>query len=247
MVLPFLMRCDMDRKVGLAYDRGFLNSAGLVNMSLGVRKDLAEIMNNPLIQDSHVDNEESLQMLMTLLAIRDKATWRHSRRVTQLALRLAERVGFSEQEKRDVYIGALLHDVGKLGIQDKILFKPDKLCEEEYEQIKKHTEIGAALLNHLKGSQSVMPIILYHHERFDGKGYPEGLAGCQIPLTVRAVSIADAFEAMISDRPYRKPLNLQAALREISDKAGSQFDVVLSREFIKMIEEKVHMKVWEFE
>jgi len=182
---------------------------------------------------------EFLQTLTMTLAARNIETWKHSVLVTKYAVMLALRLGLSQEEIKQLRMGALLHDIGKIGIRDDILLKPSALTEEEYDRIKTHPEIGARILEPARALHSIIPIALHHHEHYNGKGYPQGLRGENIPLTARIVSLADAFEAMTSGRPYRRALTLQIALEEIQLQSGRQFDPYLGQAFVEMIMEDV--------
>jgi HD-GYP domain-containing protein (c-di-GMP phosphodiesterase class II) len=132
----------------------------------------------------------------------------------------------------------LLHDVGKIGVPDSILNKPSKLTDEEFEVIKQHPTLGKNILEHMSSIKDVLEYVEYHQERFDGKGYPEGLKGEEIPLGARIVSVADAFHAMTSSRPYRKtPLTLEQAIVELRENSGTQFDPIIVDVFVSMVEE----------
>jgi HD-GYP domain-containing protein (c-di-GMP phosphodiesterase class II) len=132
-----------------------------------------------------------------------------------------------------------LHDVGKIGVPESVLQKTGRLTPEEFEQIKKHPEIGARILRDVPQLEDILPGVLHHHERYDGRGYPAGLAGENIPLMGRIICLADCFDAMTSSRTYRKALPLEVALTEIRRCAGTQFDPVLSDEFLKIDAEQL--------
>jgi len=162
--------------------------------------------------------------LTSALEARDPYTRQHASRVASYALACAEQMGTAVTAKRDLYLGGLLHDIGKVGIPDAILRKPAALTREEYETIKSHPEIGGRICDATPGLEVVGEIVRCHHERWDGQGYPRGLAGEGIPLLARITSVADAFDAMTSDRPYRKAMPFGVAFEEIARCRGSQFD-----------------------
>jgi HD-GYP domain-containing protein (c-di-GMP phosphodiesterase class II) len=167
---------------------------------------------------------EVVRALTSAIDAKDPYTCGHSNRVAQVARRLAEQLGGDGQMAARIYLSGLLHDTGKIGIDDTVLRKEGRLTEAEYEHIKTHAEVGHRILAGLKQLDDVLPVVLHHHEQWDGKGYPHGLAGEQIPLMARIVAVADAFDAMSSDRPYRKGMpddRLDAILRE---GAGGQWD-----------------------
>ena len=149
----------------------------------------------------------------------------HSREVVKLSAEVARRLGLSEEEVEDVETAALLHDVGKMGISDAILRKPGPLSDEEWEAMRRHPEIGEQIVASIESLSHLAPIIRAEHERWDGGGYPDGLTEEEIPLASRIVLASDAFHAMISDRPYRKAMSPEAALRELEKNADKQFEL----------------------
>jgi len=148
----------------------------------------------------------------------------HSERVAELSLIMAQQIGLSRIEQERIHIGAHLHDIGKIGIPDDILNKPGKLTDREFAIICQHPEIGSDIVSKVKVFRAVVDIVRHHHERFDGKGYPDKLHGTEISLGARIVSVADAFDAMISMRSYRPPLTVSEAMAEMERCRGSQFD-----------------------
>ncbi len=154
----------------------------------------------------------------------DAAFAAHSNRVTDLALRLADAVGAGDDVKRAIEVGGPLHDIGKLGIPDAILTKPGRLEPEEIAEIRKHPAAGARMLGGIESLRHGLACVLHHHERWDGTGYPAGLAASAIPFEARIVAVADAYDAMISDRPYRSALDREEALAEVERCRGTQFD-----------------------
>ena len=161
--------------------------------------------------------------LLTALEARDDYTGEHSLAVVELSTGVAHRMGLSEAEVAEVEQGALLHDIGKLGIPDEILRKRGALDNTESKLMREHALIGERIISSIEGLAHLAPIIRAEHERWDGAGYPDGLSGEQIPLASRIIFACDAFHAMISDRPYRKALGVQAALEELHRNAGTQF------------------------
>ncbi len=188
------------------------------------------------------DVEESykitLEALVTALDAREHETRAHSQRVREYTLTLARRLGLDNEEMIQVGRGALLHDVGKIGVRDSILLKPDKLNEEEWEEMKRHPRIGYDILQSIGFLSSAAEIVLCHQERWDGNGYPGGLAGKDIPLGARIFAVADTLDAMTSDRPYRKALAFDTALREIRACSGTQFDPEIAEAFLSIVPEE---------
>ncbi|MCM8795263.1 MAG: CHASE2 domain-containing protein [Candidatus Omnitrophica bacterium] len=162
--------------------------------------------------------------LVNALEARDPYTQGHSQRVCNYALKIAQRLGWSEEEKEKLRKAALLHDLGKIGIPDSILHKKGTLTEEEFDFIKKHEVIAVKIIEPLKEMNEISPWILYHHERWDGKGYPYGLAGEAIPLGAQIISLADVFDALITGRDYKKAFSPQEAIEEIIRNKGTQFN-----------------------
>ncbi|MBN2399401.1 MAG: response regulator [Candidatus Aminicenantes bacterium] len=167
----------------------------------------------------------TLRAMATVLDTRDTETQGHSLRVVSFTLKLAELMKISDKNTLKVYeYGALLHDIGKIGIPDAILRKPGELTAEEWLIMKNHPSIGYNLLRRIKFLESSAQIVLHHHEAFDGSGYPHGLSGQDIPMGARIFNIADAIDAMTSDRPYQKALPLKIAAAELKKHSGRQFD-----------------------
>jgi putative nucleotidyltransferase with HDIG domain len=162
--------------------------------------------------------------LAQAIELRDDYTGGHTQRVTDYSLVLAEELGLGATDRQAIQIGAPIHDIGKIGISDAVLRKPGRLTLAEFEQMKSHTVKGAAMLGTIPDLESIIPIVRNHHERWDGTGYPDHLHGTQIPRLARLVAVADAFDAMTSDRPYRIGMTLEGALAEIGKGGGNQFD-----------------------
>jgi HD-GYP domain-containing protein (c-di-GMP phosphodiesterase class II) len=174
---------------------------------------------------------ETVKALTSAIDAKDCYTCGHSNRVAQVARRLAEELGGDSHMLSRIYLGGMLHDTGKIGIDDTVLRKEGRLTEAEYEHIKTHTEIGHRILAGLKQLDDVLPVVLHHHEQWDGKGYPHGLAGEAIPLMARIVAVADAFDAMTSDRPYRKGMPDDRLDQILREGAGTQWDAKVVEAF----------------
>lgn len=167
---------------------------------------------------------ETLDSLALAVEHRDGITGGHSHRVAHYADLLGRQLDLSQPARRTLHYGSLLHDIGKIGIPDSILHKPGRLTAAEWAIMRQHPEIGARLVEQVEFLRPAVSIILTHHERFDGRGYPRGLRGERIPLGSRVFQIADTLDAIVSDRPYRRGQPLEAALTEIERHSGSQFD-----------------------
>ncbi len=174
-------------------------------------------------------------LLAETLDLRDTGTARHSRTVGEYARRTAIALGLPADKVERVHAAGVLHDLGKLGIADAILHKPDTLDEAEWEEIARHPEIGARILEHA-GMSDIASWVRAHHERIDGRGYPRGLRGAEIPLEARILAVVDAFEAMTADRPYRVGMPTAVAREEILRCAGSQFDPTVADAFLASLE-----------
>ena len=178
-----------------------------------------------------------LPMLSRAIEARDPYTQGHSTRVTVLAEAIARRLGWDEERLSHLQVGGPLHDLGKLAISDDVLSKPGRLDEHELAQIREHPKLGARILFRLSSFRKALPYVLYHHERWDGGGYPTGRSGEQIPLEARVLAIADAFDAMTSDRPYRRALSHEEAVAEVARCAGTQFDPEIVAVFLEVVGE----------
>lgn len=176
----------------------------------------------------------SLETITKILEKRDEYTCNHSRNVCRYALKMYEQRYGVGNEYNMLKTAATLHDIGKIGIPDAILYKPDRLAPEEFDVIKKHSIIAEEILKPLDFGSSISLVIRHHHEHLDGSGYPDGLIGDAIPQASRIIAIADAFDAMHSDRPYRKALSYETCLREISDHKGRQFDSEWADVFLEL-------------
>lgn len=168
------------------------------------------------------------------LDMRDRDTEGHTQRVTEMILRLAQEAGVRDEDLVHIRRGALLHDIGKMGIADSILLKPGPLTDEEWETMRRHPVMAFELLSPIAHLRAALDIPYCHHERWDGKGYPRGIAGESIPLAARIFAVADAYDAMTTDRPYRKARGHQEALDEIARLAGTQFDPRVVELFLKI-------------
>ncbi|MBU7005933.1 HD-GYP domain-containing protein [Phosphitispora fastidiosa] len=166
----------------------------------------------------------TIKALAAAIDAKDAYTKGHSERVTEYAVKVAGELGLSEPEVDHVMYGAIMHDIGKIGIDEKILKKPEPLSRHEYRQVKRHPEIGAGILSSIKVLEPIIPIVLHHHERFDGTGYPAGLRGDKIPIGARIVGVVDAYDALTSSRPYRSSTSMWPAVEALQQESGKQFD-----------------------
>jgi HD-GYP domain-containing protein (c-di-GMP phosphodiesterase class II) len=174
-----------------------------------------------------------------LLDLKDLNTGVHSTRLAEWGMRVGQELGLEESQLQNLEVAALLHDIGKVGIPDSILRKPGKLDEDEYSLMKKHPEYGWAVLRMLPGFDRAALDVLHHHEMFDGKGYPAGLKETEIPIVSRIVSVIDAFDAMVSSRPYRKGLPYEEAVRRLIQSSGTQFDPLVVQCFLSFAQSEM--------
>ena len=190
------------------------------------------------------DDTESLQTtvyaLTAAIDAKDHYTFTHSLNVAKYASALAKELGLDAIHQKMVYEAGLLHDVGKIGIPEDILTKTSRLTNEEYSIIKKHVDISINIIKHLPSMTQVIPAIVGHHERWDGRGYPRGIAGERIPIEARCLSIADTFDAITSARPYKRPCDIEFALTELERCAGTQLDPVAAPLFVQMVRKGHH-------
>jgi len=168
---------------------------------------------------------------------RDHITAEHIHRVSSCAMAIADKLGLNDDFKDNLKYAAILHDLGKIGIPDRILMKPGKLTSEEYEIIKSHSNIGYDILKHIRFFEDILPGIKYHHERYDGKGYPEGLERDEIPLIARIISVADSYDVITHRRPYKQSQSKEEALTEVKRSSGTQFDPTIVDALVKAYNE----------
>ena len=179
---------------------------------------------------------QTAESLADAIEKRDPYTGGHTQRVTTYSLATAKYLSLKPEELKWLKISAVLHDIGKIGIDDQILRKTERLNSDEFSEIKRHVNIGAEIIDHVKQLRSIIPGVKYHHEMIDGTGYPEGLKGEKIPIIAKIVSVTDTFDAMTTDRPYRKALSKEMAINELRRCSGTQFDREVVEAFIKAFE-----------
>ncbi len=198
----------------------------------------------------HARGSENYQDIKTLLVgltrsltsaldAKDSYTYGHSERVARIAVELGRELDMDEDQIGDIYLAGLLHDIGKIGVSDAILGKRERLTPEEFEQIKQHTTIGYSILADLRQIRSLLPGILYHHEHYNGRGYPDGLVGEKIPLLARILAVADAYDAMSTTRPYRPAMPYERVEEILTEGAGSQWDQRIVDAFLRC-RHKIH-------
>ncbi|MEW5821735.1 MAG: HD domain-containing phosphohydrolase [Cyanobacteriota bacterium] len=179
----------------------------------------------------------TISAITEALDAKDEFTSGRSKRVTKYAIEIGRKLGLDDTELQELELAGLLHDIGMIGIPESILNKEGELTTEEYSIIKQHSPKGVKILENIRQLENVVVMIKFHHERYDGKGYPEGLAGEEIPLGARIISVADAYDGMVSDRPYRKGLDHNVAIEIIRKDSGTHFDPVAVEAFLEIVEE----------
>jgi HD-GYP domain-containing protein (c-di-GMP phosphodiesterase class II) len=180
--------------------------------------------NSRLYQELEEMFFQTTDSLADAIEKRDPYTGGHTQRVTQYSLAIAKYLQLKPLERKWLKITSALHDIGKIGIEDHILKKPEPLSPEEFDRIKRHSDMGAKIIEHIWQLREIVPGVRYHHEHVNGQGYPDGLKGEEIPVLAKIVAVADTYDAMTTDRPYRKAINKEAAVEELRRCSGTQFD-----------------------
>ena len=207
-----------------------LKSVEQMNMIKKINVELAD--SKELLEKSYL---ESIEVLRKTVEVKDVYTRGHSDRVSEYSLLIGEKLNLPPDQMKTLKIGALFHDIGKIGIPDAILLKTNKLTDDEYSEIKNHPAIGAHILSNASIFADIIPIVKHHHERYDGKGYPSRLVGEDIPYLARIVSVADTFDAMTSHRSYRQALDFGYTMNEIERCKGTQFDPAIADIFLEIL------------
>jgi putative nucleotidyltransferase with HDIG domain len=212
------------------YDRDIMT---FIRNSIGIGME-----NVRLMEQLQVTYVATLRSLIQILEAKDPYTRGHTERVASYSMALANRLHVGPDDLRRILFGSLLHDIGKMGLRDDIINKPGPLNDEEWVQMKLHPVVGAQIVEKMEFLTGAIDIVRHHHESWDGKGYPDGIAGEKIPLIARIVTVADSFDAMTTDRPYRKALSIAEAVRRLEESAGVQFDPRLVKVFVSYVTEK---------
>lgn len=212
--------------IGYSFRLYIANTRVYVNQLEELNKDLDDA------------NVGLLETLGAVIDADDMYTYGHSAQVAIYAEALAERLGVSKSEQILIVKAALVHDVGKVGIKDTIIGKQGRLTDEEYKVVKRHPVIGAEIVGRMKGLQELVPLVRHHHERWDGRGYPDGVGGEEIPMGSRILALADTVDAMYSDRPYRMTRNLKEVIDEVVRCSGTQFDPKVVEGFLELVQDK---------
>jgi putative nucleotidyltransferase with HDIG domain len=210
----------------------------LVEENRAYQRDLESMVRERTQQLAEANDElkrlfmSSIKALAQALEAKDEYTQGHSARVAELGIEIGKYLSLPDREVQNIWVAGLLHDIGKIGIRENVLNKPGKLDADEWESVQQHPVVAARILGPIEELSDVIEIVMHHHERFDGSGYPEGLRGSDIPLGARILTVADAFDALTSKRPYRDALPVDEAVGILEDAAGTQFDPVIVRAFV---------------
>ncbi|MCX8030429.1 MAG: response regulator [Thermodesulfovibrionales bacterium] len=235
LLIPFTLKDEVFAVLGI-YDKADKTSFTedeIAIIQTFAKKASLRIENNALYEVFYNNLINTLKSLVISIEARDSYTKQHSERVAIYSLQVADIMGLSEEDKDAIRFGGYLHDIGKIGVRDIVLLKPDKLDDEEQKEIRQHPIIGDEIVKPIRFFPKERELIRYHHERFDGKGYPDGLAGDEIPLHVRILSVADAYDAMTSSRPYRPAKSHKMAIEELIKNASLQFDPLVIKAFLQ--------------
>jgi putative nucleotidyltransferase with HDIG domain len=187
--------------------------------------------------DRAIRAPDAVAALVAALAAKDPSTCAHAERCSWYAARLAEELGLGERDASIVRLASLLHDIGKLAVPDDVLFKPGPLDDHEWTLMRQHPVTALHILGQIRSVADATPAILHHHEHYDGSGYPDGLAGDRIPIASRILLVTDAFDAMTTDRPYRRAMPVEAAVEELKSNAGTQFEPEVVAAFLRILEQ----------
>ena len=248
VVLP--LHDEKGQSLGVIYARNVSSEYGIKLLEIYAHQAASSISNAFLHSLVNIKNEElyetyaqlkqrymdTVEVLRLAVDAKDEYTRGHSDRVVGLSLQIGRDYGLSEAELEELRVAGLFHDIGKIGTADDILLKAESLTDEEYEQIKRHPTKGAMILSAVSMFESIVPVIKHHHERWDGSGYPDGLSGLDIEFNARIIAVADAFDAMMSDRQYRSHLSFEDAIQQLRDGSGTQFDPDVVSRLLTLLE-----------
>ncbi len=236
LVVPLMRE---DKPLGILYGGDKIDESHISSVDSKLVNSLANSLsmfleNMMLYEDMSAMFMGTLHALTASIDAKDRYTRGHSERVAMLSRQLAEAAGLEPAMVERIYLAGLVHDVGKIGVPERVLCKPGRLTDAEFEQIKSHPEIGGRILQDIRQMKDLIPGVLHHHERWDGRGYPTGLAGTDIPLFGRVICLADSFDAMSSTRTYRASMSHEKVLAEVRRCAGTQFDPELTEVFLRL-------------
>jgi len=220
-----------------SYKKNTFNEKDLELLTLVANQASIAIQNSQLYNSLKQSYLDSIKTLVSAIEAKDPYTSGHSERVRKYALKIVKRLKLSHEQMEELDYAGYLHDIGKIGISDSLLTKRSPLTKEEYEVIKEHPKIGHNILKHAGHLAGACEIIRFEHERYDGTGYPNGLRKNEIPIGARIIAVADAYDAMTTNRPYRKALNKKEAIHRLKECSGTQFDPKIVKIFLKILSE----------
>ncbi len=233
LMVPIIIEGEVKGVINLDNNTSFTTDT--INLLKSFSEQVAVAINNARlyqkIQDSYF---EIVKALAQAIEAKDPYTHGHSARVMEYAVQITQKLGLPEEEIESLKYAAILHDIGKIGVRGIVLNNPNGLTGEEYNEVKKHPLVGEGIIQPIELLQPIRPLIRHHHEWYNGKGYPDGLSGENIPLGARILAAADAYDAMKSDRPYRKALTEETAIRELKHGSGTQFDPKIVKIFLEI-------------
>ena len=236
LIIPFVEDSEVLDLAIINEARDIARSSFSIDFYRTLSNHLSIVIHNAkLFQSNKSTFLYTIEALAAAIDQRDAYTHLHSKNVTKYAVKIAKHLKFSENEISDIRVAALLHDIGKIGIKDDILLKPSKLTNEEIDIIKTHPERAVKILESVENLNSVIPIIAAHHERYDGRGYPRGLKGDNIPVSSRIIAVADTFDAITTKRVYRDAMTKKVAIEEIKKCSGTQFDPKIVNAFLENV------------
>jgi len=239
LVLPIILKQGLSGIIILGYSKRPTHSPEDLVQARQLADQMAVALSNAnLIKELDQLNWGTLTALARAIDAKSPWTAGHSERVTKLSLKIGQALGLTKEELDTLHRGGLLHDLGKLGVPPEVLDKPGKLNQQEEKVMHQHSQLGGRILEPIAAYAEVIPMVVQHHERFNGTGYPYGLTGQAISWGARIFAVADAFDAMTSDRPYRKALARERAVEIIKEEAGSQFDPNMVKAFLNVMDQE---------
>ncbi len=238
LMVPIIIEGEVKGVINLENNTSF--TTDIINLLISFSEQAAVAINNARlyqkIQDSYF---EIVKALAQAIEAKDPYTHGHSARVMEYAVLIAQKLGLPEEEIESLRYAAILHDIGKIGVRGLVLNNPNGLTGEEYDEIKKHPLVGEGIIKPIELLQPIRPLIRHHHEWYNGKGYPDGLSGENIPLSARILGVADAYDAMKFDRPYRKALTEETVIQELKQGNGTQFEPKIVEIFLKILKQNL--------
>jgi putative nucleotidyltransferase with HDIG domain len=239
LILPIFIKEHLKALIALGRSQSkFYNAEDIFQARQMADQVAVSLSNATLIDELDQLGWGTIKALARTVDAKSSWTAGHSTRVAKMALKIGSELGISSKRLEDLHRAALLHDIGKVGIPLSILDKPGALDDEEYAMIKKHPTIGARILEPIASYADIIPTVLQHHERFDGKGYPGGISGHEIDIGARIIAVADVYDALISDRPYRKGWAIERVIDLIRKEAGCQFDPDVAEVFLAIMRQR---------